>query len=86
MSELQIILPDAANRFIEEQVAGGQYQSPSDFVVELVEKARIQAAKDKLAKLVLEGENSGEGVEFSEERWDARQAELLAELERRRSA
>jgi len=86
MCELQISLSDAANRFIEEQVAGGAYQSPSHFVLELVEKARIQAAKDNLAKLILEGENSGDGVEFSEERWLARRAELLAEVERRRSA
>jgi putative addiction module CopG family antidote len=86
MSQLQISLPEAANRFIEEQVAGGRFESPSDFVLDLVEKARIQAAKEKLAQLILEGENSGEGVEFSEEGWDARQAELQAEAARRRSA
>jgi len=86
MSQLQISLPDAANRFIEEQVAGGRYESPSDFVLELVEKARIQAAKEKLGQLILEGENSGEGEEFSEERWDVRRRELQAEAERRRSA
>jgi antitoxin ParD1/3/4 len=86
MSMLQITLPEAANRFIEEQVAGGRYQSPSDFVLELVERARAQAAKDELATLILEGENSGEGEEFTEERWRARRAELLEEVERRRSA
>ena len=86
MSQLQISLPEAANRFIEEQVAEGRYESPSDFVLDLVEKARIQAAKEKLVNLIMEGENSGEGEEFSEERWDARRLELQAEAERRRSA
>lgn len=86
MTQIQISLPDTANRFIEEQVASGRFGSPSDFVVDLVEKARIQAAKEKLAALILEGENSGEGVEYDEERWKQRTAELLEEAERRRSA
>jgi antitoxin ParD1/3/4 len=86
MTQLQISLPDTAKQFVEQQVATGRYGSASDYVVDLVEKARIQAAKEKLAELILEGENSGEGVEYSEEQWEARRKELVAELERRRSA
>jgi putative addiction module CopG family antidote len=86
MTQIQISLTDAADRFIAEQVASGRYGSPSDVVVELVEKARIQAAKEKLAELILEGENSGEGVEFDETSWDERTKQLLEEAQRRRSA
>src|SRR5205814_712478 len=84
MTQIQISLPEAANRFVEVQVASGRYGSASDLVVDLLEKARVQAAKQKLADLVLEGENSGEGVEFDEEAWKKRTAELQAEAERRR--
>jgi antitoxin ParD1/3/4 len=86
MSQLKISLPDATNRFIEEQVATGRYGSPSDFVVELVEKARQEAAREKLAELILEGENSGIGVEVTDEWLEKRMAALRAEAERRRSA
>jgi antitoxin ParD1/3/4 len=86
MTQLQISLSETATRFIEEQVAAGRYGSASNFVLELVEKARIQAAKEKLAELILEGENSGEGIEFTEEWWEKRMDQLRAEAERRRSA
>jgi antitoxin ParD1/3/4 len=85
MTQLQISLPDTAKQFVEQQVATGRYGSASDYVVELVEKARVQAAKEKLAELILEGENSGEGVEYSEEAWERRLAELRKEAQRRRS-
>jgi antitoxin ParD1/3/4 len=86
MTQIQISLSETANRFIEEQIASGRYGSPSDVVLDLVEKAQIQAAKEKLAELILEGENSGEGVEFDEKSWDERTAELVAEAQRRRPA
>lgn len=86
MTQIQISLPEAVSRFIEEQVASGRYGSASDLVVDLVEKARLETAKQKLTELVLEGENSGEGVEFDEEAWRTRTAQLQAEAQRRRTA
>ena len=86
MTSIELALPDAAYRFIEAQVASGRYSSPSDVLLDLIEKARMQAAQEKLAELILEGESSGDGVEFNQENWQRRRAELLAEAERRRSA
>ena len=86
MTQLQITLPDETSRFIDQQLASGHYESRSDFVLELIEKARLAAAKERLTELILEGENSGEGVEFTKEWWETRMAELWAEAERRRSA
>jgi len=83
MPLIQIKLPDAANRFIEQQIATGKYDSASDVVVDLVEKARVQAAKEKLAELVREGMKSGEGVELTDERWKQRGSEIREEAKRR---
>lgn len=71
MTQLQVSLPESANRYIAEQIASGRYQSPDEVLADLVERARIEAAKEKLADLILEGENSGEGVEYTRESWEA---------------
>jgi antitoxin ParD1/3/4 len=86
MTQIQISLPETANQFIQEQIASGRYGSPSDLVVDLVEKARTQAAKEKLAQLIREGIESGEGVEITDDYWNRFEEKLKAELERRRSA
>jgi len=86
MTPLQISFPEAANRFLEEQVAQGRYRSTSDCVIDLVEKARIEAARAKLTQLVREGMESGEGEEINAEYWNRLDLKMKAELETRRSA
>jgi len=86
MLELQVTLPDWAGEYIKEQVAAGNYKSADELLADLIDKARTVVASDRLADLILEGENSGEGDEFTEESWQRRMAELRAEAERRRSA
>ena len=81
MTQLQVSLPESANRYIAEQIASGRYQSPDEVLADLVERARIEAAKDKLAELILEGESSGEGIEYTRESWEA-VSKKLAELVR----
>jgi antitoxin ParD1/3/4 len=83
MTQLQISLPETANRFIQEQVAAGRYPSANDCVVDLVEKARVQAAQEKLTELIREGMESGEGVEYSDEWWERGRDEIRAEAKRR---
>jgi antitoxin ParD1/3/4 len=86
MIELQVTLPDWAGKFIEEQVATGQYGSADEVISELIDRARVHVADDRLAALVREGLESGEASEVTDEWWDRRSAELRAAAERRRSA
>lgn len=86
MTQLSISLSDTANQFVTEQVATGQFDSPSDFVQKLIERARVQAAQERLANLVEEGENSGPGTEYSEEEWSRRMNELRSRVPREPAA
>ena len=86
MVELQVTLPDWAGEYIQEQVAAGRYGSADELLVELIDQARVVVADDRLAELIQEGMDSGEGVEVTDEWWERRSAELQAEAERRRSA
>jgi antitoxin ParD1/3/4 len=86
MVEMHVTLPDWAGEYIEEQVANGHYGSADELLAELIDQARVMVADDRLAALIREGMESGEGVEFTDEWWERRGAELKAEAERRRSA
>jgi antitoxin ParD1/3/4 len=68
-------LPETAQSFVEEQVAAGRFNSPSDFIVSLVEEARRNAARDRLEQLLIEGLDSGPGIEVTPEYWEKKKEE-----------
>ena len=86
MIELKVTLPDWAGEYIQEQVAAGRYASADDMLAELIDNARVVVADDRMAKLIREGMESGDGVEVTDEWWQALSAKVQAEAERRRSA
>lgn len=80
MNLTDISLTEDNSQFVHEQLATGQFPSPSDVVNEALRQARIREAKKKLAELLMEGLNSGPGIEVTEEYWAKKKAELLAKL------
>lgn len=75
-------LPDAAQSFIEAQVASGLFASPSEFISNLVEEARRKAAHDRVEQLLLEGLDSGLGIEVTPEYWQQKKEELSRKYDR----
>jgi antitoxin ParD1/3/4 len=86
MVELTLNLPEEAVKFIQEQVASGKYPSAGEFITELIESAQPIVVSDRTAELILEGMESGEGVEVTDEYWDNLSERVRKEAERRRSA
>ena len=79
MIELKVTLPDWAGEYIQEQVAAGRYASADDMLAELIDNARVVVADDRMAKLIREGMESGDGVEVTDEWWQALSAKVQAE-------
>ena len=79
MTTMNISLPDAMKAFVEEQVQQGGFSTASEYLRELIRDAQKQSAKERLEKLLLEGLDSGPGIEVTPEFW----AEARRELERR---
>jgi Arc/MetJ-type ribon-helix-helix transcriptional regulator len=86
MTQLQITLPEEAGRFIDDLVASGRFQSPSDFIAQLIEQERVKAAKTSLTERIREGMESGPGEEITDQYWQQFDHKLQAELKRGRSA
>ena len=57
MATMNISLPDGMKRFVESQVATGQFANASDYIRDLIRER--EAAVDRLRALLDEGEASG---------------------------
>jgi antitoxin ParD1/3/4 len=84
MTTLNISLPDSMRTFIDEQIALGGYSTASEYIRDLIRQAQKQAARDKLDSLLLEGLQSGESIEVTDEWWQEKQ-ERLTQLRRKPS-
>jgi antitoxin ParD1/3/4 len=85
MATMNVSLPDEMKAFVEEQVQRGGYSTASEYLRELIRDAQKQAAKERLEKLLLEGLDSGPGVEATPEWWAERRRELERRLKKRKA-
>ena len=85
MTTMNISLPDEMKTFVEEQVQQGGYSTASEYLRELIRDAQKQAANERLEKLLLEGLDSGPGVEVTPEWWAERRRELERRLKKRKA-
>ena len=79
MSALHLLLSDEVHQFSDEQIKSGLYESPSAMVSALVEEARARAARQKLDRLLDEGEKS-EMIDCTDEWLEQTHASLIARL------
>lgn len=84
MTTLNISLPDSMRAFIDEQIAQGGYSTASEYIRDLIRQAQKRAAQEKLDSLLLEGLESGEPIEVTDEWWQEKQKRLI-ELRRKQS-
>lgn len=67
---LNVLLPQSIKDFIDEQIAKGAYDTPSDYVCDLVREAKEREAEERLEKLLLEALDSGPATPMTKEDWE----------------
>lgn len=70
MTTLNISLPDAMRDFIEEQIKESDYSTVSEYLRHLIRQEQKRVAQAKLDGMLLEGLNSGESIEMTDELWE----------------
>jgi len=70
MVNLNILLPQSIKDFIDEQVVRLGYDTPSEYVSDLVREAKEREAEERLEKLLLEGLDSGPATPMTSEDWE----------------
>lgn len=76
MTSLNISLPKALKEYIEGEVAGGAYSTPSEYVRVLIREDKKRRAQEKLESALLEGLNSGAAAEIKRDYWARKRKEL----------
>jgi antitoxin ParD1/3/4 len=67
MATMTISLPEPMREFIENEVAAGDYGSASEFFREMVRDRQKRKAQERLETLLLQGLESGEPIEVTDE-------------------
>lgn len=76
MTSLNVSLPKPLKDYIDKRVVAGGYSTPSEYICELVHADRRRHYQAKLEALLLEGLESGPGIEVNEKFWAERHRRL----------
>jgi len=82
MATMTISLPEPMREFVEAEVSSGSYGSASELFRELVRERQKHKAQERLETLLLEGLESGQPIEVTQEYLDARRQVLRKKLEK----
>ena len=85
MQTMNISLPDQLKEFVDGQVGSGRYSSVSEYVRDLIRDDEKRKAQDKLEALLMEGIQSGEPAEMTQQDWADIRREAAKQFEERRS-
>ena len=79
---LNISLPDQVQAFLEEQAKAAGVSSLDEYIYQLVlqEQTRI-AQQHQIEALLIEGLDSGEPIEVTEDWWDEKRSRLITQLQ-----
>lgn len=68
---IHISLPESLKEYMDERVTKEHYSTLSDYIRALVREDQKRHAEERLEKLLLEGLESGCGVQYGTKEWDA---------------
>jgi antitoxin ParD1/3/4 len=80
MTTLNISLPESMREFIDQQITQYGYSTASEYIRHLIRQDQEKAEKKQIEKLLLEGLNSGEPVEITDEWWWQKRTKLMKKL------
>jgi len=79
MTTLNISLPESIQAFIEQQVAKGDYRTVNESILHLIRQEQAKIAR--VESLLLDGLDSGEPMEVTDEWWEKKRAQLVQGLQ-----
>ena len=80
MTTVNISLPDSMRDFINEQLEKGGYSTTSEYIRLLIRQDLEKVQKSRIEKLLLEGLDSGETIEITDEWWEQKRTQLLERI------
>lgn len=81
MTTLNISLPDKMREFIDQQLKTKGYSTASEYIRHLIRQEQEKEEQKRLETLLLEGLDSGEIIEITEEWWENKRKNLIKRLD-----
>ena len=78
MTQITVELPDELAIQIQSQIAQGEFSNLGEYVVYLLQKEQSQLRSTQLEKMFLEGLDSGELIEVTDQWWEQKRQEILS--------
>lgn len=78
MTQITVELPDELAIQIQSQIAQGEFSNLGEYVVYLLQKEQSQLRSTQLEKIFLEGLDSGELIEITDQWWEQKRQEILS--------
>jgi len=69
MTTLNVSLPDALGKFVQERITQGGYNTADDYLRELIHEDQRRKAQEKLDGLLQEGLDSGPSTPMTAQDW-----------------
>lgn len=83
---IHISLPESLKDYMDQRVNEEHYATLSDYIRALVRQDQKRRAEERLEKLLMEGLESGRGVEVGSEEWKQFKEKVLARARERKPA
>ncbi|VXD21849.1 putative transcriptional regulator, CopG/Arc/MetJ family [Planktothrix serta PCC 8927] len=75
MNLLNLSLPESIQTFVEHQVVKGGYANANEYILDLLRQEQVKI--ERVESLLLEGLESGEPIELTDEWWDQKRSQLI---------
>ena len=86
MAVVNISLPDQMKSYIDERLNEGRFSSTSEYFRDLVREDQNRRAQERLEALLLQGLESGEPIDVTDEYVQRKRTELIARIQGSQSA
>jgi antitoxin ParD1/3/4 len=80
METMNIALPESMKIFVQARVAEDGYSSVSEYVRDLIRADQKRRHEERIDALLLEGLQSGEAIEVTQEYWDEKKRKLAVRV------
>lgn len=80
MTTMNVSLPEALRAFVETQVAEIGYRSSSEYILDLIRNDQARKSEQRLARLLLEGLESGPTLPVGPDYWAGKREKLQQAL------
>ncbi|MEB3123783.1 MAG: type II toxin-antitoxin system ParD family antitoxin [Snowella sp.] len=77
MTQITVEIPDELAIQIQSQIVQGDFSNVGEYVVYLLQQEQSQLRSTQLEKMFLEGLDSGELIEITDQWWEQKRRETL---------